>query len=99
MANAASKTVLVTGASSGIGEAAALALAARGHRVLAGVRREADAKRIGAGLGASGQPLLLDVTRPEQIEAAPFPDPGFAREHPVEHHVARFREEAHGARR
>jgi len=70
MAKAASKTVLVTGASTGIGEAAALALAARGHRVLAGVRREADAKRFRAGLGTHGEPLILDVTRPEQIEAA-----------------------------
>ena len=70
MARTASKTVLVTGASSGIGEAAAIALAARGHRVLAGVRREADAKRLAAGLGSRSQALILDVTRPEQIEAA-----------------------------
>jgi NAD(P)-dependent dehydrogenase (short-subunit alcohol dehydrogenase family) len=69
MARRAGKTVLVTGASSGIGEAAAIALAARGHRVLAGVRREVDAERLAAGLGTRGQALMLDVTRPDQIAA------------------------------
>jgi NAD(P)-dependent dehydrogenase (short-subunit alcohol dehydrogenase family) len=70
MAGPIGKTVLVTGASSGIGEAAAVALAARGHRVLAGVRREADAKRLAASLGTFGQALILDVTQPDQIAAA-----------------------------
>ena len=56
--------VLVTGASSGIGEATALRLARRGLRVLAGVRREEDASRLrGQGL----EPVLLDVTLADQI--------------------------------
>jgi NAD(P)-dependent dehydrogenase (short-subunit alcohol dehydrogenase family) len=56
--------VLVTGASSGIGEATALRLARRGLRVLAGVRREEDAERLRShGL----EPVLLDITDADQI--------------------------------
>ncbi len=56
--------VLVTGASSGIGEATALRLARGGFRVLAGVRREEDAARLREqGL----EPVLLDVTDAEQV--------------------------------
>jgi NAD(P)-dependent dehydrogenase (short-subunit alcohol dehydrogenase family) len=61
------RTVLVTGASSGIGEATALHLRSRGWRVLAGVRREEDAERLGA---AGLEPLTLDVTDAAQIAAA-----------------------------
>jgi NAD(P)-dependent dehydrogenase (short-subunit alcohol dehydrogenase family) len=56
--------VLVTGASSGIGEATALRLAKRGLRVLAGVRREEDAARLRA---QGVEPVFLDVTDAEQI--------------------------------
>lgn len=60
------RTVLVTGASSGIGEACALRLHAAGWRVVAGVRREEDAARLRArGL----RPVLLDVTDEGQIAA------------------------------
>ncbi|HOY82414.1 MAG TPA: SDR family NAD(P)-dependent oxidoreductase, partial [Rhodoglobus sp.] len=61
--------VLVTGASTGIGRATALALDARGITVFAGVRKPAD----GDALVAAGQhivPLILDVTVAEQIAAA-----------------------------
>lgn len=61
-------SILVTGASSGIGRAAALRLAADGHHVFATVRKEADARRF------AGQhqitPIFLDVTSPGQIADA-----------------------------
>jgi NAD(P)-dependent dehydrogenase (short-subunit alcohol dehydrogenase family) len=55
---------IVTGASSGIGEATALHLRDLGFDVHAGVRREADAERL-SGLGL--QPLTFDVTDPDSI--------------------------------
>jgi len=62
--------VVVTGASTGIGRATALHLARAGHRVFAGVRREADAASL-RGEGLAGlEPLFLDVTNPEQVVAA-----------------------------
>jgi NAD(P)-dependent dehydrogenase (short-subunit alcohol dehydrogenase family) len=57
--------VLVTGASTGIGEATAMYLQELGFEVLAGVRRDADADR----LRESGlTPLMLDVTDPAHID-------------------------------
>jgi NAD(P)-dependent dehydrogenase (short-subunit alcohol dehydrogenase family) len=60
--------VLVTGASTGIGEACALCLTAAGFRVFAGVRRTEDGERLGARGGIES--VLLDVTVPAQIAAA-----------------------------
>jgi NAD(P)-dependent dehydrogenase (short-subunit alcohol dehydrogenase family) len=59
--------VLVTGASTGIGEATAALLAARGVPVIAGARGRADLERLGAIAGV--EPLELDVTDPSAIDA------------------------------
>jgi NAD(P)-dependent dehydrogenase (short-subunit alcohol dehydrogenase family) len=60
------RLAVVTGASTGIGRASALALAGRGFHVLAGVRRDGDA----AALVAEGiEPVRLDITDPAQVAA------------------------------
>lgn len=64
------RSVLVTGASTGIGRAAALRLDASGWRVFAGVRREADADALREAATPNLKPLLLDVTDPDQTAAA-----------------------------
>src|SRR3954453_17871577 len=60
--------VLVTGASTGIGEATALGLQKAGFRVFAGVRKPEDGGRLRAAGVTVIQPL--DVTKSEDVEAA-----------------------------
>ncbi len=64
------RNVLVTGASTGIGEACALRMAERGWRVFAAVRKEADGARLLARGGAAIVPVTLDVVDASQIAAA-----------------------------
>lgn len=62
--------VVVTGASTGIGEACALRLDRMGFAVFAGVRKEADAEALRARTSDRLTTVLLDVTREQDIERA-----------------------------
>ena len=64
------RAVLITGASTGIGEACALALDRAGFRVFAGVRREADADALRQQASGRLEPVMLDVTDDASIAAA-----------------------------
>ena len=61
-------TFVITGSSSGIGEACTLRLAGAGHRVIAGVRRDEDGERLAA-LHESIIPVSLDITDQTHIDA------------------------------
>src|SRR5262249_32163208 len=68
-----SKTILITGATAGIGRTTALHLAKRGHRVIASGRKadllaslRDDAKQAGTSIDT----VLRDVTRAESIAQA-----------------------------
>lgn len=65
----AMRTVLVTGCSTGIGEATALRLDRQGWKIFAGVRREADAERLRQRSTGSLVPVILDVTDTATVEA------------------------------
>lgn len=62
-------TVVVTGASTGIGYATARLLAARRYRVIATVRTEEDAQHLRESLGPLVEPVLVDVLEEDQIAA------------------------------
>lgn len=63
-------TVVISGASTGIGAACALALDQRGYRVFAGVRRERDGAALAAKASPRLTPVLLDVTDSDSIDQA-----------------------------
>ena len=60
-------TALITGTSTGIGEACAALLAATGWTVYAGVRREPDGERLTANHAGDIRPVILDVTNGNHI--------------------------------
>jgi NAD(P)-dependent dehydrogenase (short-subunit alcohol dehydrogenase family) len=67
------KVALVTGAGSGIGEAAALLLAQHGAKVAALGRTEDELQETVAKMGDSGSegmPVLADISQPEQMQQA-----------------------------
>jgi NAD(P)-dependent dehydrogenase (short-subunit alcohol dehydrogenase family) len=64
------RSVVVTGASTGIGWATAKLLIGRGYRVFGSVRKQADADRLNGEFGANFTPLLFDVTDEAAVLAA-----------------------------
>jgi NAD(P)-dependent dehydrogenase (short-subunit alcohol dehydrogenase family) len=62
--------ILVTGASSGIGQSACEVLLRHGYSILAGVRTQEDAERLRVSFGGNIYPVLMDVTDPEGMAGA-----------------------------
>lgn len=66
----AQKAVLITGSSTGIGEACTARLAAAGWKVYAGVRRPQDGDRLTAAHSGDIEPVIVDVCDQSSIDAA-----------------------------
>jgi NAD(P)-dependent dehydrogenase (short-subunit alcohol dehydrogenase family) len=64
------KSILITGASTGIGRACALHLDKLGFMVFAGVRKANDRDTLQKKASETLQPIILDVTKPDTIHAA-----------------------------
>lgn len=64
------KSVVVTGASTGIGWGCVKVLTQRGFRVYGSVRKQADADRLSKEFGDAFRPLIFDVTDEAAVKAA-----------------------------
>lgn len=64
------RAVLITGSSTGIGEACTARLAAAGWKVYAGVRRPEDGDRLTAAHSGDIEPVIIDVCDQSSIDAA-----------------------------
>jgi NAD(P)-dependent dehydrogenase (short-subunit alcohol dehydrogenase family) len=65
-----SRSILITGANSGIGRAAAIRFAAAGHRVVAAMRDPGKAEKLldlASQAGVEVEPIALDVTDPDSV--------------------------------
>ncbi len=69
MASALPKTFLITGVSSGLGRAFAAGALEAGHQVIGTVRQAKDAEAFAALNPVGAHPVILDVTRFEEIAA------------------------------
>lgn len=70
MSSIENKVIIITGASSGIGEATALALAEKGAKLVLGARRLENLQKIKALAGAHSDNILIhetDVTQADQV--------------------------------
>jgi NAD(P)-dependent dehydrogenase (short-subunit alcohol dehydrogenase family) len=67
---AATRSVVVTGASTGIGHACVKVLTQNGFHVFTAVRKQADADRLTSEFGTTVTPLLFDVTDQRAVAAA-----------------------------
>ncbi|OJJ14512.1 oxidoreductase [marine bacterium AO1-C] len=65
-----SKTILITGASTGIGYGCVKEFHRRGYHVFGSVRKPADAERLQSEMPDRFTPLLFDVANPEAIQEA-----------------------------
>jgi NAD(P)-dependent dehydrogenase (short-subunit alcohol dehydrogenase family) len=63
------RSILITGTSTGIGQACAARFATLGWRVFAGVRKDEDARSLEEEIGPAVSPVLLDVTDADSINA------------------------------
>ena len=63
-------SIVITGASTGMGEHCALGLAERGYRVFAGVRKSEDGARLKSVAKGNLTPIIVDVVKEEQVRAA-----------------------------
>ena len=70
MAEPRKGTLLITGASTGIGRACALHFDRKGYRVFAGVRKQADAESLKKEASDRLTPLMIDVTDYESVARA-----------------------------
>lgn len=68
MSGLSEKTVIITGASSGLGEAMARKLAAKGAKLVLGARRLDNLKRIQKDLGENVRIMACDVTDVAQVD-------------------------------
>ena len=69
MKNVENKVIIITGASSGIGEETARVLAANGAKVVLSARREDKLKKLADEIGGNAAYLASDVTSLEDMTA------------------------------